>query len=211
MKVTTGLAGPTFKAHGRDIALRYLVPYYTDGTRFLEMTAEERSANNRGRRRRLETVLDPHNQEVRREVGRRIGQQLHERYLAGEWHMPEPHDRAGAIARASARSRELRQDPAIHQRWAANIAAARGRKQFICRVCGQPFTRRPGWTGSRTCGEACAQQFQRETVATRRPTTRPEVRAKLALLARRHGGQEAIAQQLRALDPKAFDGLSADE
>ena len=211
LKVTTGLAGPSVKAHGRDMALRYLVPHYTDGTRFREMTAEERSANARGRRQRLESVLDPHNQAVRREVGRRLGQQLHERYLAGEWTMPEPHDREAALARATARWRELLQDPATHQRWATNVAAARGRKQFICRVCGLPFTRRPGWTGSRTCGEACAERFQRETVATRKPTKRPEVRAKLTLLARRRGRQEIVAQQLRALDPRAFDCLSTDE
>ena len=211
LRATTGLAGPVYKQRSAQLAVRNFQPYWGELSS-RAMPSEQRAAYARGRRLRLESKLDPENQRAWAENGARLQRQMRELMAAGLWRMPQPRDRAGALARAQARWRELMQDPEYRRRLGQKIAEVRGRKAFTCRNCGATFTRRPDWTGWRTCSQACTRELRRQS-ARRLDMKSPRMRGPISQAARRRNNRayEETVERLQALNPQAFTQLPPDE
>lgn len=112
---------------------------------------------------------------------------------------------------------ETRLDPRVREVWSEAAQRLREcppppRRQFVCRVCGAPFTRSATWKGHRVCSTACERAL-RQRLATEQPVTRREdVRAKVASgRRRRQGDYEETVARLRALAPVAFEVLPEED
>ncbi|HLG71097.1 MAG TPA: sigma factor-like helix-turn-helix DNA-binding protein [Chloroflexota bacterium] len=211
LRATTGLAGPSYKQHSAELAVRNFSPYWSESAS-RGMSHEQRVAYAVGRRLRLEAKLDPNNQRVWAENGIRLQQRLRELQAAGLWHRPRPRDPAGSIAKAVARWRELLQDPAYKQRWAEKLSEARGRKQLVCRACGATFTRSRDWKGRFACGPDCARQLRRQGVR-KIQVSAPEMRGRISQGRRRSANRtyDDILGRLGALPPQAWEAMPAEQ
>ena len=118
----------------------------------------------------------------------------------------------GAIAKAVARWKELLADPEYKAAQAEKIRKTRRRRVFLCKECGHGFVRRPDWKGWRVCSKACEKAYKAQRASEVRPSSRPEVRARL-MVARRGGAlgpgeYEALVRGLSCLDADALVPLS---
>jgi len=95
LRATHGLFGPQYRAQVAAVAVRNFRPYWSEaGARAKAQTPEQRAAYGRGRRWRLETKLDPHNQHLRAQQFAHMQQVGRELRAAGRWPQPPPDWRA---------------------------------------------------------------------------------------------------------------------
>jgi hypothetical protein len=212
LRATTGLAGPSYKQHSAELAVRNFSPYWSESAS-RGMSHEQRVAYAVGRRLRLEAKLDPDNQRVWAENGIRLQERLRELQAAGLWHMPRPRDPAGSIAKAVARWRELLQDPAYKQRWAEKLSESRGRKQLVCRKCGATFTRSRDWKGRFACGPDCARQLRREGARKVNAGAPAEMWGRISQSHRRHANEayDDVLGRLGALPAQAWAAIGSEQ
>jgi hypothetical protein len=213
LKATTGLIGPALREIRRTLAETHLKGR-TEGVAYARsLTPEERSALVRGKRRRLEQKLDPVNQRVRKDVGRKVSATLAARFAAGELTVPRPRDPVASGRKAGAIRRERFQDPDYRARVARKISETRGGRIAVrCVICGAGFEVVPSTVkngGGKVCGKACFRELRRRYALAQAPSKRPEVRAKIGAASRQrlHPDYDQTVARLRALAPEALAGV----
>lgn len=161
LRATHGLFGPRYRAQMAEMAVRNFQPYWSEaGSLGKARAPEQNAAYLRGRRLRLESKLDPHNQQLRAEQLAHMQQVGRERRAAGKW-SHQPPDWHAPLEKAQARWRELMQDPDYRRQYGDKRSATSMRKEFACRKCGATFTHERGRQRLRGyCGE-CAAELER--------------------------------------------------
>jgi hypothetical protein len=160
----TGLVGPSLSGSQRDNALRHLQRFGPAAAeRLTSQTREQRSLQARGRRRPLESRLDPVNRQSWIDNSRRGGRRLRELWASGDRQRPRP--ARTALDKARARWLELLKDPAYRAEFGAKVSRARGKRVDVaCATCGRPFAlARYLARGDqrRFCSRQCLREFQR--------------------------------------------------
>lgn|GEM_PF-6366494 len=180
-----GLVSPDMSERLRRTALRTLRPYYERAADLARsIPFEQRSAHAHRRRLRLETRLDPKWQDARRRVAQ------------------------GQAERTRAWYRAL--DPASRSAFLARIR--RPRTPATCVVCGQQFYSASHGPRAKTCSLACARDHRRQLGLALRTASRPNVRATIAVAARRRRAEyDRTVAALQGLDAEAFAILPVAE
>ena len=117
-----------------------------------------------------------------------------------------------ATKQAVARWKELLADPTYKAAHAEKIRKTRLRRVFTCKECGASFVRTPEWKGWRVCSRPCQKAWKSRRARETRPTSRPEVRARVMAERRRRAtgadDYEALVIGLRGLGAEAFAELT---
>jgi hypothetical protein len=191
------LAGPSLKATRRRIAETQLAPW-RERARQHPVVPPEGRRSLPGKKRRLETMLDPDNQEAWAAARGRVGKTRRERYAAGLWQTRGFVDQRAASEQSQARRRELLKDPAYREQLSRRIIEGKAaREPSVCIVCGTTFQVPRSWLRfgyGKTCSPAChtTWQLQRGRGRDGRPW-------------------QEVAERLRALGPAALECLKPVE
>jgi len=167
----TPLAAPVYRGRMRAHGRRVLAPYWP----LVAAVARSQTPEQRGVRRRLQTLRDPRFKAAQQRAGQRSAALNHERFLAGTWQPPRPRNASAAGRAGQRRRQELGQDPAYRGWLSRRLSEGQGgRVPVACAACGTVFEvrralARPG--ARRYCSRGCLcvaqQESGRETLLRR--------------------------------------------
>ena len=205
LRSTTGFAGPPVKARLRQTAVERFSQYWRPGPR--PAGFQERGEHHGPS---PEARLDPAVRARWEAHGRRlVAWNAQARADGREVSVRRGRD---ATAQAVARWKELLADPKYKAAHVEKIRKTRQRRVFTCKECGSSFVRSANWKGWRVCSPACHKAWKSRRAGATRPSSRPEVRARVMAERRQRAAREddydALVLGLRALAVEHFAALS---
>jgi hypothetical protein len=200
LRAMTPLAGTGYRERTRIRTTPQLRRIRPAVSALTTMTPEQRSAQVKGRKQRLQSKLDPKVRETILRNGAKGRESMRQRIADGTYVPDYTQLRAQAkeaARRAHKKQRELREDPAYEQRFRQKVSDARVRNSEIpatgvigkqgkgtCVICGDTFCAPPSELrrGRRaTCGtDACRAAYKRRTMLEHNVAKRPDVRRKIS-------------------------------
>lgn len=198
LRASTGLIGPgLFAIRSRDALKHKQIEKALALRTWERVTPEQRSAQTKGRKQRLESRLDPEVQASRREANRKRGKATHERYLRGEIQFSMEHLQTPEVREKARRhsqetlARKYAEHPELKEEWKQKLSAPRtlrsgkrrGDRVIVkCPICGTEKELLAHLAKHRTtCGaKECLSELRRRNANRLQVSKRPEVRAKLS-------------------------------